>query len=64
VLTQPQGEVKRPKQILPMWVQEGRIIEEALAAFDGNISRAAAALEINPSTIYRRRQTNRRAAAE
>lgn len=64
VLTQPQGEAKRPKQILPMWVQEGRIIEEALAAFDGNISRAAAALEINPSTIYRRRQTNRRAAAE
>lgn len=43
-------------QILPMWVQQERIIEEALAAFGGNIARAAAALEINPSTIYRRRQ--------
>lgn len=64
VLSQPHGETRRTKQVLPMWVQEERIIEEALAAFDGNIARAAAALEINPSTIYRRRQTNRRAAAE
>jgi two-component system repressor protein LuxO len=64
VLTQPHGETRKAKQVLPMWVQEERIIEEALAAFDGNISRAAAALEINPSTIYRRRQTGRRAAAE
>lgn len=64
VLAQPHGETRKSKQILPMWVQEGRIIEEALAAFDGNIARAAAALEINPSTIYRRRQTGRKAAAE
>ncbi|QCK85997.1 sigma-54-dependent Fis family transcriptional regulator [Phreatobacter aquaticus] len=40
----------------PYWVQERRIIEEALAAFDGNLSRAAAALEISPSTIYRKRE--------
>ncbi|BCJ91688.1 regulatory protein LuxO [Terrihabitans soli] len=64
VLSQPHGDAKRAKQILPMWVQEGRIIEEALAAFDGNIARAAAALDINPSTIYRRRQSSRKAAAE
>ncbi len=68
VLNQPHGEVRALRsakpQVLPMWVQEERIIEEALAAFDGNIARAAAALEINPSTIYRRRQTSRRAAAE
>jgi two-component system, repressor protein LuxO len=64
VLSQPQGEARRPKQILPMAIQEERIIEEALAAFDGNIARAAAALEINPSTIYRRRQSSRKAAAE
>jgi two-component system repressor protein LuxO len=40
----------------PYWQQERRIIEEALAAFDGNLSRAAAALEISPSTIYRKRE--------
>ncbi|WIY53417.1 sigma-54 dependent transcriptional regulator [Devosia sp. YIM 151766] len=42
--------------ILPMWRQEQRIIEDAIAAFGGNISLAAAALEISPSTIYRKRQ--------
>jgi len=40
----------------PFWVQERDIIETALAAFGGNTSRAAAALEISPSTIYRKRQ--------
>ncbi len=43
--------------IEPYWLQERRIIEHALAAFGGNISRAAAALELNPSTLYRKRQT-------
>ena len=42
--------------ILPMWQQEQRIIEDAIASFGGNISLAAAALEISPSTIYRKRQ--------
>ena len=42
--------------IVPYWQEERRIIETALAAFGGNISRAAAALEISPSTIYRKRQ--------
>ncbi|MFX5660708.1 helix-turn-helix domain-containing protein, partial [Acinetobacter baumannii] len=41
----------------PFSVQERRIIEGALAAFDGNLSRAAAALEISPSTIYRKRES-------
>src|SRR5690606_15442398 len=41
--------------ILPMWQQEQKIIEDALDAFGGNIARAAAALEISPSTIYRKR---------
>lgn len=40
----------------PFWVQERRIIEAAITAFDGNLSRAAAALEISPSTIYRKRE--------
>jgi two-component system repressor protein LuxO len=41
----------------PYWHQERRIIETALAAFGGNIARAAAALELSPSTIYRKRQS-------
>ncbi|MXN66161.1 AAA family ATPase [Stappia sp. GBMRC 2046] len=43
--------------IEPLWAQERRIIEQALDAFDGNISQAAAALEISPSTIYRKKQS-------
>ena len=43
--------------VLPMWRQEQRIIENAVALFQGNIAMAAAALEISPSTIYRKRQS-------
>lgn len=46
---------KRPT-VLPMWQQEQRIIEDAIASFGGNIALAAAALELSPSTIYRKRQ--------
>lgn len=46
---------KLPSDIRPLWLEEARIIEEAIAAFDGNIAKAAAALEISPSTIYRKR---------
>lgn len=42
---------------LPYWQQEQSIIETALVKYGGNISRAAAALEISPSTIYRKRQS-------
>lgn len=45
------------RAVLPMWQQEQRIIEEAITAFGGNVSMAAAALEISPSTIYRKRQS-------
>ncbi|MET3926521.1 sigma-54 dependent transcriptional regulator [Devosia sp. 2618] len=47
---------ERRQVILPMWQQEQRIIEDAIASFGGNVSLAAAALEISPSTIYRKRQ--------
>ncbi len=40
----------------PFWMQEQRIIERALKAFDGNAQKAASALEISPSTIYRKLQ--------
>ncbi len=41
----------------PYWRQERRIIEAALDACGGNIARAAAALELSPSTLYRKRQS-------
>jgi two-component system repressor protein LuxO len=50
--------VQAPKKqsVLPMWQQEQRIIEDAIQSFAGNIALAAAALELSPSTIYRKRQ--------
>lgn len=42
--------------IRPLWIVEREIIEAAIAACDGNIPRAAAFLEISPSTIYRKKQ--------
>ncbi|MGE0844626.1 MAG: sigma 54-interacting transcriptional regulator [Flavobacteriaceae bacterium] len=39
----------------PLWQQEKRIIEQAILRFGGNIAKAAAALEVSPSTIYRKR---------
>jgi len=53
----PTGSGERKTSVLPMWQQEQRIIEEAIASYSGNIALAAAALEISPSTIYRKRQT-------
>ena len=46
----------RRQAVLPMWQQEQRIIEDAIQSFAGNIALAAAALELSPSTIYRKRQ--------
>jgi two-component system, repressor protein LuxO len=43
--------------IAPYRMQEQKIIEKALAAFGGNAQKAAAALEIAPSTIYRKLQS-------
>ncbi|MGN6488876.1 MAG: helix-turn-helix domain-containing protein [Devosia sp.] len=56
-----QGEPETPASagrtaVLPMWRQEQRIIEEAIESFGGNIALAAQALELSPSTIYRKRQ--------
>jgi two-component system repressor protein LuxO len=42
--------------VLPFWQAERTIIEAAIAAFAGNVAQAAAALEISPSTIYRKRE--------
>lgn len=43
-------------QIRPLAVVEREIIENAIALCGGNIPRAAALLELSPSTIYRKKQ--------
>jgi DNA-binding NtrC family response regulator len=44
-----------PGIVKPLWLVEKEAIEEAIALCNGNIPRAAALLEVNPSTIYRRK---------
>ncbi len=46
-----------PGDVEPFWMQERRIIETAVARYNGHVGKAAAALDISPSTIYRKRQT-------
>ena len=43
--------------ITPLWLVEKRAIQQAIDVSDGNINRAAALLEVAPSTIYRKMQT-------
>lgn len=43
--------------ISPLWQIERSAIERAIALCDGNIPKAAALLEISPSTIYRKKMT-------
>ncbi len=43
--------------IEPLWLTEQRTIERAIDLCDGNIPKAAALLEISPSTIYRKKLT-------
>jgi two-component system, repressor protein LuxO len=46
-----------PNMIEPLEMVIRRAIEDAINRFDGNIPRAAAALEVAPSTLYRKIQT-------
>lgn len=43
--------------IQPLWLSEKQSIEQAIQAFDGNIPKAAAVLEVSPSTLYRKIQS-------
>ncbi|MGH1374041.1 MAG: sigma-54-dependent transcriptional regulator [Cellvibrionaceae bacterium] len=45
-----------PSEIQPLWLQEKQAIEQAIEHCQGNIPRAAALLEVSPSTIYRKIQ--------
>lgn len=44
------------KKIIPLWQTEKEAIEQAIDLCNGNIPKAAALLEVSPSTIYRKRQ--------
>jgi two-component system repressor protein LuxO len=43
--------------VKPLWLVEKEAIEDAIRHCGGNISRAAALLDVSPSTIYRKRQS-------
>lgn len=52
----PRDAAERVASIVPLESVIDRTISEAIAACDGSIPRAAAALKVSPSTIYRRLQ--------
>jgi len=43
--------------IKPLWVIEKEAITQAIDACDGNIPKAAAMLDVSPSTLYRKKQS-------
>ena len=46
-----------PFRIEPLWLVEKRYIEKAISACKDNVPKAAALLDISPSTIYRKMKT-------
>lgn len=56
-LSRASGDSTDSPGIQPLWMSEKRAIEEAIAACDGSINRAAQYLEVAPSTIYRKLQS-------
>ena len=42
--------------VMPLWLVEKNTIENAIASCGGNVPRAAALLEVSPSTIYRKQK--------
>lgn len=48
--------IRQPAEIRPLESVVRHTIEQAIAACDGNVPKAAAALQVSPSTLYRRLQ--------
>jgi two-component system, repressor protein LuxO len=53
---------REDREISPLWLEEKRIIERAIAICGGNLPKAAALLEVSASTLYRKRQAWEKAA--
>ncbi|KLN62074.1 ATPase AAA [Kiloniella spongiae] len=49
------AEISQSTEITPLWMVEKEAIETAIKTCDGNIVKAASLLDINPSTIYRKK---------
>lgn len=45
------------ESIRPLWIVEKETIERAIDLCDGNVPKAAALLEVSPSTLYRKRMS-------
>lgn len=56
-LKRRRSDLEAPCLIEPLAVTERRAIERAIAHCDGNVARAAALLEVAPSTLYRKIQS-------
>lgn len=54
VPVQPPAQARSPQEIQPLRVTERRVIEHAIEVCNGNIPQAAKALDVSPSTLYRK----------
>ena len=59
----PSEDLPTEPEVVPLAVMERRLIEAALRRTNNDVPRAAALLEVNPSTIYRKLQAWRAEAA-
>jgi two-component system, repressor protein LuxO len=50
------GAWAKEQDVVPLWRVEKAAIERAISVCGGNVPRAAAFLEVSPSTLYRKRQ--------
>ncbi|MCL1044265.1 sigma-54 dependent transcriptional regulator [Shewanella electrodiphila] len=55
-LAEPVDVIGSAEDIQPLWLTEKITIETAIEQCDGNIPKAAALLDVSPSTIYRKKQ--------
>jgi two-component system repressor protein LuxO len=59
----PSEDLPTEPEVVPLAVMERRLIEAALKRTNNDVPRAAALLEVNPSTIYRKLHAWRAEAA-
>ncbi|MBY6185524.1 sigma-54 dependent transcriptional regulator [Marinobacter hydrocarbonoclasticus] len=53
---QPAPEAGQEPELIPLATMERQLIERAIDACEGNVTRAASLLDVSPSTIYRKLQ--------